>query len=78
MLNEIIKELEINGYKIIKAKDDTIEILFPTFYTLIFVTYDLEYMVSFTDYKGEILSYDTHKTIEDVIEYIKLAEKKLK
>lgn len=78
MLNKLIKELKNNNYKIIKKENDTIEILSPTFYTLIFVTYDLKYMITFINYEGEILSYNTHSTIENVMEYIKLAKRKLK
>jgi hypothetical protein len=78
MLNKLIKELKNNNYKIIKKENDTIEILSPTFYTLIFVTYDLKYMITFINYEGEILGYNTHSTIENVMEYIKLAKEKLK
>lgn len=78
MLNKLIIKLKKHKYKIKKVNDDMIEILFPNFYVLIFVTYDSKYMITFMDYEGKILSYDTRITITEVFEYIKLANKKLK
>lgn len=78
MLNKLIIKLRKRKYKIKKVNDDMIEILFPNFYVLIFVTYDSKYMITFMDYEGKILSYDTRITIAEVFEYIELANKKLK
>lgn len=78
MLNKLIVKLKKHKYKIKKVNDDMIEILFPNFYVLIFVTYDSKYMITFMSYEGKILSYDTRITIAEVFEYIKLANKKLK
>ncbi|MBQ2407801.1 MAG: hypothetical protein II309_00075 [Bacilli bacterium] len=75
MLNKLIIKLKKHKYKIKKVNDDVIEILFPNFYVLIFVTYDSKYMVTFMNYEGKILSCDTRITIAEVFEYIKLANK---